>query len=534
MNSRRHLLIYRVTLTAGCAVLLAFGSGNGTGTGNSACGDPQEVEAKLPEGALLRVGSFGDATDTYGVYDVAFSGNGDYLATRTSDQIVHIWDARNGKPMCDIDGHEGRVTALGFTSDGQTIVTASSGEDERIAFWDVNTGELVRQIKGGAAIIAFREDGKRMLAVDGKQHRLFDTADGRRIDQGSWSLQPSENCVNISQDGKLLAIYNQLHGSRGRHWISIRNLESGEQKILRNLTAAPVTGRFSPDGKWLLVCCRRQNHAVLWRLEQAEQPLTLSGHTEPVQSIGFSPDGWLLATTSWDGTVRVWEVITGRPIVTLSGHLDRVCAVAFSHDSRRLASGASGRKDKSTIVWDVNRAIFGHPDPDQQKPVDPPQIWERMASVEAADAYQAMSTLIASPENAVTFLAGHVDEAATGTDIARIKQLVQELNDDRFLVREAAHSELLKMRSSADAILRKALNETDSAEVHYRITRILAAPIDKSNLSDADLRRMYRVVHALELIGSEAATVPLTKLADAHPEADIMQSAQAALQRLNR
>ena len=50
---------------------------------------------------------------------------------------------------------------------------------------------------------------------------------------------------------------------------------------------------------------------------------TLTGHTDQVWSVAFSPDGRLLASGSY-GEIRLWDVATGREVRTLKGHTDCV------------------------------------------------------------------------------------------------------------------------------------------------------------------------------------------------------------------
>ncbi len=76
--------------------------------------------------------------------------------------------------------------------------------------------------------------------------------------------------------------------------------------------------------------------------------LTLTGHTDKVTDVVFSPDGDTLASSSYDSTVRLWDVQSGNPMKTLVGHTASLHAVAFSPNGSVLASGG---RDGTVRLW---------------------------------------------------------------------------------------------------------------------------------------------------------------------------------------
>ncbi|MBE9168580.1 hypothetical protein IQ238_14030 [Pleurocapsales cyanobacterium LEGE 06147] len=75
---------------------------------------------------------------------------------------------------------------------------------------------------------------------------------------------------------------------------------------------------------------------------------TLTGHTDLVGGVIFSPDGRLLASCSADTTIRLWQMPDGKPLATLTGHTDSVGGVTFSPDGRLLASSS---EDTTIRLW---------------------------------------------------------------------------------------------------------------------------------------------------------------------------------------
>jgi WD40 repeat protein len=76
----------------------------------------------------------------------------------------------------------------------------------------------------------------------------------------------------------------------------------------------------------------------------------LTGHTNHLLSVVFTPDGQTLISSGEDSSVRLWRVDTGECLRILEIHINWVLSVALSPDGQTLATGSDG---KTVKFWDI-------------------------------------------------------------------------------------------------------------------------------------------------------------------------------------
>ncbi|MBN1953710.1 MAG: WD40 repeat domain-containing protein [Anaerolineae bacterium] len=294
------------------------------------------------------------------VHAVAFSPDGSSIAAGSGDNRVRIWNLDfpyKAGVFSMLSGHTARVRGIAFSPDSACL--ASGDNDGWAHVWSVESGQIVQSLSRldrQVWAVAYSPDGQYMVTCSDAIARVWNAADGTRV-QELIGHESNVQAAAFHPDGRFL-----VTGS-GDQTALVWETESWQSVAVlsRGGWPGPVYDvDFSPDGRLVALAHglhNRDSAVRLWELVaqpdgrlEATLAMTLTGHTNMIFGVDFSPNNDYLASASWDGTVAIWDLDSGERVSRLE-HPGYVYDVAFSPDGRYLATGA---RDGGLRIWDVS------------------------------------------------------------------------------------------------------------------------------------------------------------------------------------
>ena len=364
----------------------------------------------------------------------AFSPNGRLLAdvyNKSTATAVSLWtttDATHPSQVASLPGIDAQanVTDIAFSADSRVLAVVVDGKAE---LWSATAApRLLSSLTLPSAYgVAFSPDRTTLAVVGGNSADgtletwdIADTAAPRLLARAGGVYYPQYTA--FSPDGRIL-----VTGSGEQASSDDVGLTGPSRAVLwdvsaagapRELAAIPVwDGKggiaFGPGGKTLALSW--SNQVALFDLSDPARPrqlTVLTGHTQEVNAVAFSPDGRTLATGGDDDRILLWDTTNPAhvpPSTLLAGDSAEVGALTFVHGGQSLLASDW---DTQVSQWRVtnNAPTLAATLSDQQ---DPSDIVEALA-------VSPDSRVLATAEYRQAVLLWDIADPAHPSELARV------------------------------------------------------------------------------------------------------------------
>ena len=271
-------------------------------------------------GKLLR--TLEGHTDT--VLALAFSPNGNMLASGSADGTVRLWNTTDIEDRASIEelwapftGHTDIVLSLAFSADSKTL--ASGSRDGTLWLWNLSNLDKI------------------------EQHNIFPGTTLPAVLSLAFSPTESPPMLATARADTIIRVWNLRTGE-------LMHFFRGHEDLVTSLA-------FNADGS-LIASGSADSTVRLWdtntSISTGKSLHEFTEHEDWVNSVAFHET--TLASAGFDNAIFLWEVGTKDLLYELSGHAGSIKSVAFSPDGNILASGGH---DGKVLLWELTPQQIG-------------------------------------------------------------------------------------------------------------------------------------------------------------------------------
>jgi len=242
------------------------------------------------------------------IVEMAYSPQGDILATAGDDDVINIWDMKRMNKICTLRGFAERIAGLGFSDDGRRLVAGS--KDGVVHVFSIPSGKLL-----GEATVKPGEVG----------------LGGDPLNDVAFAAAPT-TVFSVGDDGKI----HLLDYSRGMELKAI-DVTPGQLYSVRSGRRSGMFYTVSSDG-----------YVQAWSSESFRPSLTIDKGLGFTSSVALSEEADLLAANSRVG-ISIYRLSTGKRLDEIQS---KSITTSLSVDVR--GKYLFGINDEGLCRWEVN------------------------------------------------------------------------------------------------------------------------------------------------------------------------------------
>jgi WD40 repeat protein/serine/threonine protein kinase/Tfp pilus assembly protein PilF len=296
---------------------------------------------------------------------------------------IRFWDASTGKHTnsCTFDLAGPGLFRRGdqfLSPDRRRIVGQETNGERRyqIAVWDTATGrkcfDLGPETDLDLRTAAWSPDNKRLAVGIGNKVQIYEMDKGQAI--RSMDLERPVTWLSWDRDGRHLDSISSDStypvGTEPKCVVRVWDVDNGKEIRSWSIGISPLkygiqAASLSPDGRSVALVPHRGNlretvgatrDIRICDMATGTTRRILSGHTDSVLLVTWSPDGRRLASSSIDSNLKIWDVTSGEPVYSFpfslfgSGQL-----LSWSPDGKTLACVARQETGGAIALWDAGK-----------------------------------------------------------------------------------------------------------------------------------------------------------------------------------